>query len=188
MRQDLQPVVIYPRKAGLVRILLGSIIALAIAVGAFLLVNAYIVELAARLPRAVGAIYGAIAFFFLAGCINFTLNLYRLIVCAPILVISAEGLTPLNYGLIFWEEVDQVINFSSQSLGIIPKDRDAFLSRLGWRNWLFAKIKDQKRPLVEIHQVLLSQSIDEILAEIDAFALTAGFRLATGSAARHPVG
>ena len=81
-----------------------------------------------------------------------------------------QGIDPLWYGLIRWEEIDQVAKVRCKGqwlLGIYPKDTDELLARQpGLRRSLIKRAIEQGFPPVYVTQLALPMTVDEVLAEI----------------------
>ena len=164
------PLAIYPSRPKTVVLVAVSAALLVLPVIALLLFRAQIEETKAVSYRLYALIWIGIGLFLLLGALGLAFNLRQLALPRPVVTISSQGIDPLWYGLIRWEEIDQVAKVRCKGqwlLGIYPKDTDELLARQpGLRRSLIKRAIEQGFPPVYVTQLALPMTVDEVLAEI----------------------
>jgi hypothetical protein len=170
MPQQPPPLAIYPNRVKTVVLVAISATLVVLPVISLLLFRARIEEVKAVSYRLYGLIWIGIGLFGLLGSLGLAFNFRQLALPKPVVTISSQGIEPLWYGLIRWEEIDQVAKVRCKGqwlLGIYPKDTDELLSRqTGLRRSLIKRALEQGFPPVYVTQLALPMTVDEVLAEI----------------------
>ena len=155
-------IVIYPSRLKATLVLLGAI--------AFVVLGIWVGSPAMRsrvsLLSVILVSYVGVPFFSACGLYA----LYRIVIHRPALEIDWTGITDtssaISAGHLNWEEIDHVVlyrYYSQPMLGIIPKDLDGFLNRLGSirRSILQLNLRLGIAP-INISQVVLPMSVAEL--------------------------
>ena len=164
------PLAIYPSRPKTVVLVAVSAALVVLPVIALLLFRAQIEETKAVSYRLYALIWIGIGLFLLLGALGLAFNLRQLALPRPVVTISSQGIEPLWYGLIRWEEIDQVAKVRCKGqwlLGIYPKGTDELLARQpSLRRSLIKRTIKQGFPPVYVTQLALPMTVDEVLAEI----------------------
>jgi hypothetical protein len=164
------PLAIYPSRVRAAVLAAISALLLVLPVIALLLFRAQIEDVKAASYRLYGLIWIGSGLFVLLGLAGLAFNLRQLAWPKAVVTISSQGIEPLWYGLIRWEEIDRIAKVRCKGqwlLGIYPKDSDELLSgQSGLRRSLIQRAIEQGFPPVYVTQLALPMAVDEVLAEI----------------------
>jgi hypothetical protein len=151
-------VVIYPKRLKLLGFAAGSLV--------FVLLGLYFFAAGMPLPLVVLTSYLGVPFFGLC----FAYAVYRLLVPAPLLVISDEGLydnaSAVGAGMLRWEEIAELVpyEFAKQRfIGVVPVDVGAVIARQPPLKRMMAKMnRGMAGTPFNIPQNMLPMPIEEL--------------------------
>jgi hypothetical protein len=170
----LQPLVVYPsRRKTLVFVAICAALVVVSGV-AVLFFRAQIEETKEVSYRLYAVLWLGIGLVLTLGCLGLPVNLRRLIAPGPVVTVRSDGIEPLWYGLITWEEIDRLAKVKRQAqwlLAIVPKDPDKVLARQTLAGRALARRAIQQGfPAFYLTQFALPITVDQLLAEIRRYA------------------
>jgi hypothetical protein len=174
MRKKLPPLAVYPSRVTTLVLVAVCVALIAVSVIAVLFFRAQIEETQLLSFRLYAVVWIGIGLFFILGCIGLLVNFRQFLFPRPVVTISSEGIEPLWFGLLGWNEIDHLAKVQRKGqwlLGIFPKDPEDILSRQGRVNRaLMRQAIQQGLPALYVTQLALPMTIDQLLAEIPRYA------------------